>query len=1466
MPSSSIKPPLTPQRRSSSLHRRARSPSRTRNKTTTPNGRPTEPILKAHQSPGSRGRSMSTPPARNLVSSRSSSSVPPSRNEARLAGPWPQDRLSAPAVKKSLFTNSQSAKKSSAKAKPEPKGKGPSVLQQLHAAKRVTTPVLSQPANTSVRRTPNQGGTDKVPSLTQPVSHHVATPVSTGVAIRSSPLSKVVEKRTKSRAGTGLRDPYDVPSESEDTGKAPILRPRPAVLTKAMLDLRRAQEAEAQAPPTTSMKIPVQRRVHSNMSVSTPRNHQVPDASDGTPASRTPGRAPRTPAPIPENAVIIPLDDSTDSDSRSSAEANRVVPNGTPASQKRQPVKIPADATVISVADSSSSSSSEETESADDVAAPAQPTEKALGKRPAHRLNDHSRDNEPGRGRQSSLPAFRIANSRGDVTVPLRGDAPSTQKRPGTPSTQRRSQSTPRTAPAKTLTQPPGGKAPTSSAKGASDPYTTKSAARSRDSLSTSLSSSGSGVNSDTPSRAQFERWKANRREFGRTSRLRPTPGLDNSRTERTSNSSPAAVPTASKSAERAERLNRTEQYVLTGDPNSRGSIDDADEPSIRQNSGELPALAASEDSTTTSVLIARQLTRSSSPPSNQEQAMMMFSSPSKGLDEALLPVQEAGDDAEDDAERQGDNESISSTEPSSGIPARLDTPTTARQQTQPPPSVRDEDSEEEPDRSRHPHGAYIRNGIAEKRRTRSMTEGLGAKRPDYRIPGISEIYAKKKEVDHSPSGKSVPHHNLPTPKTAKVANSDHKRSVPERPKTPNPSRNPATPKLSQAASGSLVPPTRNGLLNPIAVELPSMTPNQRAAFAALPPPEPNMQRPKSFEEINKVASRANVPPTDEAEEEDLLQVLEESPKWLCRVTRIAPSSSAEADLQSTARTPNVMTRSRANSCILERMAGDSLPVMQTQSKGLESGEDAISPSSKGHVSWADQKTVPKTLMIPNPDDLAISSDESPNRSQKKTSPTVSKSHQPARKRRNSVVENASPSPSPKKQKIETARGQTTSPKKALRSETPIPLPRFFVEQMLKKKGRENTPCPESPLTNMVQVTRPVAQQQPRDVTTPVKGTPGSNAKKHTSSKKKRKHSESSCGGHEVSSEKATSEAVPEDPFVDVESLKKRKKKDRRDEDGVRTGDSAKKRKKDKRDLTTADDATSDVIPEDPVTAIESPKKRKKDRRDDDVARTSESPKKRKKGRHDHATADDAPDGAEISKKKNKKKKDLRHKVVDELSSAAGSPKKRKRDRHDTISDDVTGTSESPKKRTKREKHLQSVSPERSSSDAGHSKKRKRHQRNDKTSKLHRKEKKEKRKDRRKRESLSSNEADSTSSDPPSSEVDAQETAAPEAAPSSPMLEVTPTARQEKKKDRKKHKKNRSKKNKKRDAESRDSRQDGIAGSVQHTPEVGNDDDDDEDEQPGEMTPQKIKTKKRKHMKKKEKKDNNKKNKTLLES
>lgn len=365
--------------------------------------------------------------------------------------------------------------------------------------------------------------------------------------------------------------------------------------------------------------------------------------------------------------------------------------------------------------------------------------------------------------------------------------------------------------------------------------------------------------------------------------------------------------------AERAERLDRTTQYILTGNrtqerPSSNTHVlsDASDSTSQKLPSNLAPATTPAVNSSTpsgvsetTSIQIAQQLTQDSqltqdnAPPSNQELGILLSSSPSRASNprkatpakakakaKARIPRVFAGPDHDDAF-------TTSSTEPSAGIPARLPPKTPPRKQRSVPSTP--EVVAASPQLEHHsPSADFILNGIAHRRSTRLMSVS-SAIRPNYSFAGLessSNIPAPDQSPSKSPSRPA--REVLVTSKNDEVLPSkDGKDEAPS----------------SHAAAG-------------ISIELPTMTTEKQAEYetvsaAVSTPASPEQDliddpHPlKSFEAINKVSAGADVstPEPRDASEEALEYVLRESPKWLNSITQVAstdPSTKLLADSNTT--------------------------------------------------------------------------------------------------------------------------------------------------------------------------------------------------------------------------------------------------------------------------------------------------------------------------------------------------------------------------------------------------------------------------------------------------------------------------------------------------------------------------------------------------------------------------------------
>ncbi|CAJ2500816.1 Uu.00g036690.m01.CDS01 [Anthostomella pinea] len=252
-----------------------------------------------------------------------------------------------------------------------------------------------------------------------------------------------------------------------------------------------------------------------------------------------------------------------------------------------------------------------------------------------------------------------------------------------------------------------------------------------------------------------------------------------------------------------------------------------------------------SADSEATSTLIARQWTTNweSSPPSNQELGALMSSSPAGRSARVASPAHVANKDTN----HEGDASEISSSEPSSGIPAFL-----PRKTAQTPIPA--------PPKPGHPSAMYILNGIAERRVTGSTTEPFEAPLASHEPTGVKPLNTHSGLVPLTDDQRSGPTRNIAHTKRVKPSSKGNKE--------------------------------KSDVIN-IAVELPALTAEQRASYRVLGPETDPSEFPrplKTFEEMSDAADRVNGPchgPYEEA----LDFVLHESSHWLNTITPVGPGS-----------------------------------------------------------------------------------------------------------------------------------------------------------------------------------------------------------------------------------------------------------------------------------------------------------------------------------------------------------------------------------------------------------------------------------------------------------------------------------------------------------------------------------------------------------------------------------------------
>ncbi|KAI1370964.1 hypothetical protein F4677DRAFT_326320 [Hypoxylon crocopeplum] len=355
--------------------------------------------------------------------------------------------------------------------------------------------------------------------------------------------------------------------------------------------------------------------------------------------------------------------------------------------------------------------------------------------------------------------------------------------------------------------------------------------------------------------------------------------------------------------AEQTECMKRT-KHSNTGEQSSSLALTTAPE-----NTSSPP----STSSESTSILITKQLINDCAPPSNQELAELMNFSPATKRDRNLPSVQKDDQRADSDDGYHSSSSGNSSSEPSSGIPARI--------RPKPPPHT--PAKTQSPDTSfrfEHPSALYIMNGIAEKGTTRSLTERsppvIGS---DRQLRSAGRVGRDANHESPVPFGdnltKSVPRHS----------NAGKTRSVLKD------GKNRPSPKTN------------------IVVELPSLTAEKLAEYSAISPAQRvdniSTPPPKSFKEINEATSSSD-PQLDDPDAETLSYVLRQSPTWLNNITEVGEADDAATN------------RARSSSILLAKVP----------TKGKLALADASKPIAPLPASTSANGTLPRSPEVqPSP-------------------------------------------------------------------------------------------------------------------------------------------------------------------------------------------------------------------------------------------------------------------------------------------------------------------------------------------------------------------------------------------------------------------------------------------------------------------------------------------------------------------
>ncbi|KAI1390422.1 uncharacterized protein F4822DRAFT_443275 [Hypoxylon trugodes] len=300
------------------------------------------------------------------------------------------------------------------------------------------------------------------------------------------------------------------------------------------------------------------------------------------------------------------------------------------------------------------------------------------------------------------------------------------------------------------------------------------------------------------------------------------------------------------KTTGRAERMKRTRHYILassssdttdsqpvinTPDPTlSKLQLGLTLKPALTTVSNDNPSISSAA-SEAAPALIEQQLLNDCAPPSNQELGELMSSSPAKQYARASSPsVLNANEQAD-----SGGNGSInSSSESSSGIPARMETP---------PQLVAARRKQDESLSLDHPSAAHVTNGIAERRTTRFLAE---------RPPSATKSGPLLSRASSSHIGVNA---------------------------TPGP------------------PCSKTNIMIELPVltgeeqaEYEVLSPSREANGFSTPPP-------KSLKEINEATSTINTESNNSDVEEALNYVLRESPNWLGGITELEETEAGDAGI-----------------------------------------------------------------------------------------------------------------------------------------------------------------------------------------------------------------------------------------------------------------------------------------------------------------------------------------------------------------------------------------------------------------------------------------------------------------------------------------------------------------------------------------------------------------------------------------
>ncbi|RYP29024.1 hypothetical protein DL767_006950 [Monosporascus sp. MG133] len=301
---------------------------------------------------------------------------------------------------------SMPAVKSIVRLRSKPTSKAKPVLQQLQDSrpKRTSEAVNSKAGSSSNQATTQPTGASSLMARarSQPPSSHSApgTPRQgqSNAAVPGNGSAQMTRK------GNGnCQDPYEIPS---DTEVDELPKPTPPVKVTPKSGVRSARSAKRGASTVPKSTQPHVDEPASQKTIpETPARQSV-----GSMAKTTSGSHQRTPQPVPQDTETVPsIDDSKTNESR-----------------RRTLQQIAEGAAIVSLSDSKSQSDDEASEPHEDLFAPIPTSNKMIGKRSHHAVNNHVNivDQRELKSPNEATRPILIRNSRGVVPVYRKGTVP----------------------------------------------------------------------------------------------------------------------------------------------------------------------------------------------------------------------------------------------------------------------------------------------------------------------------------------------------------------------------------------------------------------------------------------------------------------------------------------------------------------------------------------------------------------------------------------------------------------------------------------------------------------------------------------------------------------------------------------------------------------------------------------------------------------------------------------------------------------------------------------------------------------------------------------------------------------------------------------------------------------------------------------------------------------------------------